>query len=139
MPTTARAANGTQLQVGDGGGPENFTTIAEVTSLPAPGLTTDSVEVTAFDSGGMKQFIPTLKEVGEFAIGINFNNATTHSTLYTKWGNSALTNYKIIVPTSPTATFAFAAYVTGYEFDLAPDGAVTATVTFRPTDGITKS
>ncbi len=142
MPTTARAATGTQIQSGDGATPtENFTTIAEVTSLPAPALSTDTVDVTAFDSGGYHQRIATLKDVGEFSIGINFNNATGHNLLYSRWqaGQAGLANYKIIVPTSPTATFLFAATITGYEFDLAPDGAVTATVTFTPTDGITKS
>jgi len=50
MATSAVAAFGTLLKIGDGGGPESFTTIAEVRTLGGPELSRDTVDVTSHDS-----------------------------------------------------------------------------------------
>ena len=59
--TSAIAAYGTLLKLGDGGTPENFTTIAEVRDIGGPELGADVVDVTSHDSpGAWEEVIETI-------------------------------------------------------------------------------
>jgi predicted secreted protein len=79
MASQAIFAQGTLLKIGDGGGPESFTTIAEVKSIDGPKFDTDDVNVTTHDtSDGFHEFIAGLKNAGELAFVINF--VPTHAT-----------------------------------------------------------
>jgi len=104
---------GTLLQIGDGGNPEVFTTIAEVTSISGPNLTKNFVEVTHMESlNGYDEFIPGLKSGGEITCELNFvPSDTTFTTLKTAYDNDTLSNYKIVFPDSAGTTASFAAYV----------------------------
>lgn len=46
-------------------------TVAEITSVPAPQLSADDIEVTSQDSGGVKEFITGLKEGNEIEFMMN--------------------------------------------------------------------
>ncbi len=112
MPSAARAARGTLLQIGDGGGTEVFTTIAEVKDISGPSFASDTVEVTNHDSSAWKEYVPTLKDGENVTFDVNFTNHTTHQALWTDYNNQTKRNFKIVFPLSPTVTLAFAAYIT---------------------------
>jgi len=52
MPTAARRAHGTLLKIGDGGGTESFTTIAEVLDISGGGYEVMTEDATSHDSSG---------------------------------------------------------------------------------------
>ena len=75
----AISAFGTLLKVGDGGGTEVFTTIAEVKEISGPSISVDTVELTTHSSSGAwKEYLPTLIDAGEVTFDVNFipTNAT---------------------------------------------------------------
>lgn len=137
MPTAARAARGTLLQIGDGGGPEVFTTIAEVKDIQGPSFASDTVEVTNHDSSAWKEYVTTLKDGEDVTFDVNFFNHTTHQALWTDFNSQVRRNFKIVFPLSPVVTLAFAAYVSniGHAAPVADvlSRSVTLKVTGQPT------
>jgi len=94
-------AFGTLLQRGDGGNPENFTTVAELANIE-PSLSKDEIEGTHHTSpGAWKQFKPGLKE-GEIAFEGNYlPTDPTHNAalgLLADFNTGAIRNYKILFP-----------------------------------------
>lgn len=114
MTTAAKAAKGTLIQRGDGGGTEVFTTIGEVTNFSGPGEAIDTIDVTSFDSTG-KEFISSgLPDNGEVTFDVNFvgSNAQQQG-LRTDLRAGTLRNFKVVLNdhASVKTTFAFAAVV----------------------------
>jgi len=100
----ATAAFGTLMQIGDGAGPENFTTIAEVKDITPPPLTRDTVDVTHHTSaGGWEQVVATIKRSGVLTFEANW--IPSHATqsfaagLGLDFNNGTLRNFKIVFPT----------------------------------------
>lgn len=140
MASAARAAQGTLLKIGDGGGPETFTTIAEVRSLSGPSLQVDTEDVTSHDSTAYHEFIPTLIDAGEITFNLNFTNHATQgfsTGLYNDMVNRTKRNFQLVIPTATPRTGAFAGYVTGMPFDLPHDGVIRADVTIKITGAVT--
>jgi predicted secreted protein len=133
----AVAATGTQVQIGDGGGTEVFTTIAEVGDVDGPGLTTATEEVPAHDGNGWMQRIATLKDAGEISFTMWFNNAASQTALWNDYNSRVKRNFKIIIPTTVPKTFSFAAFVTSFSFNLPVAGALSADVTLTANDAVT--
>jgi predicted secreted protein len=132
--TSALAGFGTLLKIGDGGGTEVFTTIAEVTDISGPKFKMETVEVTSHTStGSWKERIPTLLDAGEISCKLNFiPTGATHSQtsgLLKDMKNKARRNFKLVFPDTGATTWTFAAYVTGFETGEPIDGALTADVT----------
>lgn len=111
MATKAKAAKGTLIQRGDGGGPEVFTTIGEVTNFSGPGEEAETIEATSFDSAA-KEFISSgLPDNGEVTFTVNFVGSDTgQQGLRTDLRAGTLRNFKVILndhaTTKTTATFA---------------------------------
>ena len=127
MATIARCAFGTLLRIGDGGGTEVFTTIAEVSSIKgiSPKLSTENV--TAHDTGPWEQKIATLIDAGQVSFDLNYNNHATQGPtggLYNDMVNRTLRNFQLVIPTTVAKTISFSAYVTEYPFELPTDGAI---------------
>lgn len=135
----AVAATGTQLKIGDGGGPETFTVIAEVGDIDGPGLTTATEEVPAHDGNGWMQKIATLKDAGEISFSLWFNNAASQTALWTDYMNRTKRNFQLVIPTTTPKTFAFAGFVTSFGFSLPVAGALSADVTITINDAVTMS
>lgn len=136
----AVAATGTLLKIGDGGGPETFTTIAEVKDISGPGLTVSTEDTTSHDANGYRTFIPTLKEVGEVTFDINFDNGATQgfaSGLYLDAVNRTLRHFQIVIPTTASKTGSFSAYVTGWDMSFPVEGVLTASVTLTVSGSVT--
>lgn len=141
MATSAVAAHGTLLKIGDGnGGGESFTTIAEVLDISGPSYELATEEVTNHDSGGWREFIPTLLDVGEITFDLNYYSATTQDQLETDLRAKAKRNFKIVFPLSGgTDTRAFAAYITGIELQAPVEGVLKMSLTLRPVGADTKT
>ncbi|MCI0687121.1 MAG: hypothetical protein L0Y54_07800, partial [Sporichthyaceae bacterium] len=67
-------AFGTVLKRGDGGSPENFTAIGRSTSISGPGLSRETLDVTAHDSPDQwREFQGGLRDGGELTVDINYD------------------------------------------------------------------
>lgn len=60
------------LEFGDGGSPQAYTRVCEMTGVSGLGETNSLVDVTTFCSGGTREFIGGLAEGSEITIDANF-------------------------------------------------------------------
>lgn len=110
-----KAAKGTLLKVGDGGGTEVFTTLAEVTDISGPGLSGGIVEISHMEST-YKEYDNTYPDGGEVSVSGNFLPAgATHQALLDDYVAGTLRNFKIVWSDGSSTEWAFSAYVTKYE------------------------
>lgn len=140
MATVAVSSHGTLLKAGDGGGSEVFTTIAEVNDISFGGLASATEEVTSHDSGGWREYIVTLKEIGEVTFDVNFNAGATQgfaAGIYLDWINKTKRNFQLVIPTTSAKTGSFAAFVIAFPFDLPVEGVIRASITLQGTGAIT--
>lgn len=140
--TNAISAFGTLLKIGDGGGTETFTTIAEVRDITPPKLALGTEEATSHSStGGWKERVATLLDAGEVTFELNFiptDSTQGYSTgLIHDMVNKTKRNFQLVFPDTGTTTWAFAAFVTGFEPSAPVEGilsaSVTLTITGQPT------
>jgi hypothetical protein len=138
----AHAAYGTLIEVGDGGTPETFVVIAEVTSIAGPAQTRDTIDVTHMESPeGYREFIPSFKDGGTVTLALNFlpNDPTQDATdgIIADYENDVKRNYRITWPTAGTNRVSFSAYVTDHSPDSPVEGkmdlAVTLKISGKPT------
>lgn len=127
---------GTLLKIGDGGGTEVFTTIAEVRDISGPGLKLNLEESTSHSSaGGWKESIGTILEGGEVSFEINYDPAgATHNAttgLIRDMVNRTKRNFKVVFPNGGSTTWTFGAFVTGFEPDAPVQGKLAAKVTLE--------
>lgn len=132
------AAFGTLLKIGNGGGPETFTTIAGVTNISGPGIALDPVEVTNHSStGGWREFVGGLKDGGEITLDLNFDPAAaTHDVdtgLLDDLDDRTVRNFQLVFPDTGASTWSFSALVTNFEPAAPIDGALTASVSLKLT------
>jgi hypothetical protein len=132
----ADSAFGTLLKIGDGGGTEVFTTIADVIEISGPSLQLETEDVLTHSSvGAWRQRIATFLDGGEVSFEILYNpNAATHNAatgLLRDLKNRVLRNFQLVFPVSGNPTWAFAAFVTGFEPGAPADGMLTASVTLQ--------
>lgn len=125
MPYTGSqgfAGQGTQLQVGDGGSPETFTTIAEITKIQGTGAKTDIIDLTNMDStGAYREKLATLLDAGEINFDANFvPSNTTQQSLQAKFDGRTKSDWKIVLP-GVRGTWSFTAFIGGIDFDVTVD------------------
>ncbi len=135
--TSAKAAYGTLLKIGDGGGPETFTTIAEVTNISGPSLSLAAIEATSMDSGGWEESIGGVKSGGEVSFDLSY--LPTHATHDASTGliadlkNAVARNFQLVFPDAGGTTWSFTALVTAFEPSAPVDGRLQASVTLKIT------
>lgn len=140
MTTSAIPAYGSLLKLGDGGSPEVFTTIAEVTEVKTPKIEAKEEDVTSHDSGGWEETIPTLLMGGEIPVKVNW--LATDPTQNETTGvlglilNRTKRNWKLVLPNA-TKTFSFKAWVKDFEGDLPVAGSQSANFTLKVTGPVT--
>jgi len=145
MTVAALKAKGTLLQRGDGGGPETFATVAEVTNISGPGLTQEMIDVTSHESADWRDYIPGIADGGELTLDINYipdlagHDATAgllkdfedqiSGTLSTP------RNYKIVFTDTSNTEWIFAAWISNFEPSANASGTekLGATVTLKIT------
>lgn len=116
MSSNAIRAQGTLLQIGDGGSPENFTTVAEVLDLEGPALATSTIDVTHQSSpGDYDEWIAGPKTGGNVTFEVNYNpqdgthNASTG--ILADFVSGVRRNWRMLFPDTPATQWSFAAIV----------------------------
>lgn len=124
---------GTALQRGDGGSPEVFTTIANVTSIKPPAMERETIDVTAHDSAdGWMEFVGGLKDGGEVSADVNYDPAD-HDAIVADFEDDAARNYRIVFPDADATTWSFSAILTGFETEAPYDDKLSASLTWKVT------
>ncbi|MEV0843609.1 phage tail tube protein [Actinocatenispora sera] len=127
---------GTQLAKGDGASPEVFTAIAGITEISGPGISRNSVEVTAHDSpDGYQEYVPGLKDPGEVELTVNYD-PSKHDTFLADYDSDEVHSYKITWPGSG-ATWAFSGFLNNFEPDAPVDDKLSAKIKFQVTGKVT--
>lgn len=137
----AYIGHGTLLQRGDGGGPEVFTTVAEVLNISGPSLSRDTVDVTTMDSPDQwREFIAGLKDGGELTFDVVYDpvdpTIEPGSGLlseFDKASGAAATNWQLVFSDPAGTTWAFAAILTGAEPQESIDDKVMLSCTLKVT------
>lgn len=130
--TIAMIGHGSAFSIGDSGGTEVFTAVAEVFSITPPVFRRDVVDATHMGSAErFREFIPGLIDPGEVTIQLNFDpGGSAQTSLFAKL-NTGASNYRITYPDATIWTFS--AFMTGFNNDDPLDGKLTATATFKLT------
>lgn len=118
------------------------TEVAQVTNISGLNATLDTVDVTEHDGTGWEEHVATILRSGTVTIDIVYDpNDATHKNasggLIYDLVNRVLGTWNIVFPTTPVAYASFSAYVTGFTPSAPVDGALTASVTLKPTGAVT--
>jgi predicted secreted protein len=137
MGSNAIPAFGTKLKRGDGGTPETFTDVAEVTDLSGPEMSAEEADVTTHATGSAspwREIIPTLLDAGEVSLSLSFLPGTAgHKALLSDFLNRVKRNWQIVFPDAGATTWSFSAYVMNISPAEPIDDALTAEMTLRVT------
>jgi predicted secreted protein len=124
----------------------NGNLIGQLTSITAPSLSADSVDVSTLDSAdGYREFIQGMRDGGEVAIEGKFYPGDTNGQagLYDDFNNGTLQTFVITFPTSMGASWSFSGIVTAIESEIPFDDAIgfsaTIKVSGKPLLGVTAS
>lgn len=110
------------------------TTISEVTSISAPNLSADSIDVTTHGSSGRyREFIQGLRDGGEISIE-GFYTTSSANTILTQLNTSATATATIDLPTTPSTTrFTATVICTAFSSEAPVDGVIGYSATFKVT------
>jgi len=110
------------------------TTISEVTSISAPNLTADTIDVTTHGSTGRyREFIQGLRDGGEITIE-GFYTTASANTITTQLNTTATATATIDLPTTPSTTrFTATVICTAFSSEAPVDGAISYSATFKVT------
>ena len=114
--------------------------IVNVVSISGPGISLDTVDVTAHDStDGWEEVVPTILRSGEVTFEINYDPATAS---HRNAANGLIArmvgrNADTWTFGGPMGVWAFSGYVTGFEPSAPHDGKLSASVTIKPTGVVT--
>ena len=132
-------AYGTVLYRGTSGG----TAIAQVSSISGPALSADVLDVISHDStSAWEESAVGILRSGELGIEIvydpaNATHANAGSGLLADFVARTATTWTLVFPDSAATEWTWSAFVTGFEPDADHAGALTASVTFKPTGVVT--
>lgn len=120
MASAVKAAYATLFKMGDGGSPETFTTISELTDIQPADMTAEEADVTNYSStAGWAETLPTLLKGGQIQLVMNFlpTDATQGNStgLLVKMTGRTKTNFKITFTDGAATSWTFAAYVVGFK------------------------
>lgn len=132
------AAKGTLLKIGDGGGPETFTTIANVFSIGDAGAEAEMIDVTDHSStSGWKEKLPGLIDGGAVTMQIHYDPvAGTHDDatgLINDMENRTKRNFELVWPDAANTKWGFSAYVKSFKAEAPVDGKLAASVALEIT------
>jgi len=116
--------------------------VAQVTNISGPSLTLDTTDVTEHDGTGWEEHIATILRSGTVTIDIVYDpNAATHKNASGGVLYDLVTRtsgiWNIVFPSNPVKYITFTGFVTGFTPSAPVDGALTASVTFKPTGAVT--
>ncbi len=133
------SAFGTKLTKGTYG---SDVEVAQVTTLSGPSLALDTVDVTEHDGTGWEEVVATILRSGTVTFTIVYDpNEATHKNavggLLYDFSHRLSSVWNIVFPTTPVSHISFTGFVTGFQPSAPVDGALTASVTIKPTGIVT--
>jgi predicted secreted protein len=136
MSSAAVSAFGTLLKLGDGGSPENFTTVAELRTISGPSISADAIDVTTHNTPSpWRRFIAGLLDGGEITFELNFiPTDPTHSYsagILKDITNRARRNLQIVFPDTGLTTWTIPVIFTAFEMSSDPAEVLMASVTAK--------
>jgi hypothetical protein len=131
MATLAAIGHGSKFEIGDGGSPEVFLEVAEVTGITPPAFSRDVPDATHMASPEKwREFIPGLRDAGECTMTMNFiPGGAGQDAIIGNFTDDVQGNYRIIFPNAEV--WGFAAYCVGFAPEAPLDGKMTATARFK--------
>lgn len=133
-------AYGTKLYKGTSGAGVEY---VNVTSIEGPELSLDTVDVTSHDStGAWEEHVGTILRSGNLTLEIAYDPAhATHKNaagglLYDLTQRASIT-LTMVFPDAASTEWTFSAIPIGFAPSMAVDGALTASVSFKPTGSVT--
>lgn len=140
MSSNALEAQGMLIKIGNGASPEVFSTIKEIKTFSGPSGSAAVIDVTDLSSLAKEKRMG-LADEGQLSFTINYiPSDTQHALLRTKRASREETNFRMVfTDDSPSTTWTFGAFVTGFAVSGAVDGVVEANVTLEITGAITES
>lgn len=119
-------------KTGEGG---TFTKLVQITSIDGPGGSTDSVEITDYDSTS-REFRAGLHDAGEFSFEFNLDPANTEHQFLMGLPEAGTTHdWQVSIPTEPKATLIkFAGFATAAQPGFgAPGEVITGSASIKVT------
>ena len=118
-------------------------TVAQVTNISGPGLGADVIDVTTHDStSAFEESVVGVLRSGEVTLDIVYDPAddtqdgTDTEGLVYRFKNRVHTAFSLVFSDSGTSTWSFDGDITGFEPGAPVDGALTASVTVKPTGAL---
>ncbi len=96
---------------------DGYVTVAQVDDIQAPALGLETPDVTAHDSTeAYRVVVGGLKEIGEVSLALVFDPvAASHVSKWTALSNRDYEIFRLTFPDAGNTTWAFRAFVTGFE------------------------
>lgn len=139
MVTTSVESQGVQLKRGDGGGPEVFALVGQVTSFDGPSGSAAVIPVTTLDSTAIEKRMG-LPDEGQISLEIIYDPAGVEQEgLRADRATRTLRNFELVLTDVAATTFSFAAFVLEFSIAGAVDAVVTGSITLEITGAVTKS
>lgn len=130
---------GSILKRGDGGGPENFSTIAENLDISIDTGELQTIDATHQESpDSTEELIAGLHSTGSLTFSSNYIPSDAEQTgLLTDKTNRVKRNFKVTVPTTPTGEITFTALVTNFNIGLPVKDKMSVDTTLKMTGAVT--
>lgn len=131
------AAFGTLLKMGS-----TPTTVVNVTNISGPGMSTETIDVTAHDSSSAyREIVASFISAGEVTVDFNFDpSQTTHKDasggIIDVWKNRTLEDWNILFPDG-TINADFDAYITAIDLDMPHDDKLGGSMTLSISGAVT--
>lgn len=140
MSSNALEAQGMLIKIGNGASPQVFNTISEIKTFSGPTGSAAVIDVTDLSSTAKEKRMG-LADEGQLSFTINYiPDNTQHTLLRTRRASRVETDFKMVfTDDSPSTTWSFSAFVTGFAVSGAVDNVVEANVTLEITGSITQS
>lgn len=122
---------GTLFQVGDGGGPEVFTTVGQVVDITPPAENLSIVETTDMEDT-IKRKIGALVDYGQAQVELIWDPSNAgQEGLRTDLRAKTARNFKVVFPTPANKTWSFTALVTAISPSVPLEEKLTSTITLE--------
>lgn len=143
VQSAAFAGRGTVLQYSTNPPSVPYTILEEIKTVSQSGMKADLADVTNMQSSNFREWLPTLNDSGELAVAGNLiPNDASEEDLITFFNAQTRVHWQVVLPASqahPTSegTYAFQAFVTGIDRNIAVDKEASISVKLKITGIIT--
>jgi predicted secreted protein len=141
----AFAGRGSAIQYSTNPPSVAYTVLAEIKNVQFSGAKADLADVTNFQSGNFREFLPTLNDAGEVSISGNLiPNDTTEQAILGFFNSQTLVTFQVQLPANTAqgfattlGTYTFKAYVVSFDYGIPVDKETTITLKLKITGSVT--